>query len=415
MSVWAFLNGRTIEKGFYKHVATCSAFISAGDFTSTMSIQRLHSLDGLRGAAALAVAIFHFSSGSSLNDIAFTVNGWLSVDIFFVISGVVLDRRYFSNPNTDFVEYFAARIGRMMPLYFMMFSLFLAMDIGLAMMGGGSVSSLIWPAIVNIFALQSFGLLDKLWFYGPSWSVSAEIWVNLVLFPLVYLARRSSLLIAITAVSSVIFITRLNIDSSYDYGWLRCLFGISLGILVSRYAGQLPTKILSKTAQPTALLGGEQILPVILSLLWFTVLYATYAITALHSVAPLIFGGLVLALMTRLVPLANWLFSTTPLTYLGKISFAIYMTHFLIGGRVMRLLIPFVDSRTDIDLVGHSNNKKWGGLELGANELQGGIFLALYLVLVIGFAHYTLKWIEAPLYDKFKPWTYRLVKKFGST
>lgn len=373
-----------------------------------MSTQRLHSLDGLRGAAALAVAVFHFSSGSTVNDIAFAANGWLSVDIFFVISGVVLDRRYFSNPSTNFYEYFAARSGRMLPVYFLMFGLFLAMEIGLYIARNGDLGNLIWPAIVNILALQSFGVLDKLWFYGPSWSISAEIWVNLFLFPLLFLARGTWSTIAIVVLSSIIFITTLDIQSSYDYGWLRCLYGIGVGVLASRYAHRVPSWTPGGTNNTHL-----RLLPQGLSLLWFVLLYATYAIPILHHFAPLIFGVLVLALMTSIVPLANRFFSTFPLTYLGKISFAMYMTHYFIGGRVLRMLIPILDRQTDVNLVRYTDQSKWNGLVLGTTEVQGLIFLSIYLFLVVLVAHYTLKWVEAPLYAKSKAWIYRILVNKG--
>ncbi len=59
------------------------------------SAERLHTVDALRGAAALAVALFHITSGNPalmpgepLQRVG--IWGWLGVDVFFVISGFVI-------------------------------------------------------------------------------------------------------------------------------------------------------------------------------------------------------------------------------------------------------------------------------------------------------------------------------------
>ena len=58
-------------------------------------------LDSIRGLAALCVVIHHFVISKPLSellqnkawiDCAFFVNSWLFVDLFFVLSGIVISR-----------------------------------------------------------------------------------------------------------------------------------------------------------------------------------------------------------------------------------------------------------------------------------------------------------------------------------
>ena len=81
-----------------------------------MSAKRFHSLDGLRGVCALVVVFFHCSlilhSGLLLN------HGWLSVDVFFVLSGFVIALRYEAelHERGGFTRFLFARAKRLVPV-----------------------------------------------------------------------------------------------------------------------------------------------------------------------------------------------------------------------------------------------------------------------------------------------------------
>ena len=79
-----------------------------------MTSERLRGLDGLRGICALIVVLFHFVAvfpGNVMN------HGWLSVDVFFVLSGFVIALRYESElrRNLGVVAFFRARARRLVP------------------------------------------------------------------------------------------------------------------------------------------------------------------------------------------------------------------------------------------------------------------------------------------------------------
>lgn len=75
-------------------------------------------IDGLRAIAVLLVCFFH-------TDFPFFKNGFIGVDIFFVISGYLITRLLFSEINSDqfsFLQFYGRRIRRLFPMMF--FTLF---------------------------------------------------------------------------------------------------------------------------------------------------------------------------------------------------------------------------------------------------------------------------------------------------
>lgn len=73
-------------------------------------------LDGMRGIAALSVAVFHFTQ---FQDLTFFYNSPLAVDFFFMLSGFVIAHSYGARLFTSMGvgEYFAKRVIRLYPLF----------------------------------------------------------------------------------------------------------------------------------------------------------------------------------------------------------------------------------------------------------------------------------------------------------
>ena len=357
-----------------------------------MQSKRILFFDGLRGSAALLVALFHFSASSRLLDSPFVSNAWLCVDLFFVLSGFVLDRRYFLEQRSSFREFAIARTGRMLPVYFVMLLIFVIIDGFFYLKNGGKTSDLVFAVVINGTLLQSFGFLDKLWFYGPSWSISAELWINLFLFLVLRRVRSVWFLIVLTILSCIIFVFYLNIQTSHDFGWLRCLYGLLVGILCSRIALALGLSDRCKVSNSWFL---GDIIAVLL-------LYTAFAIPSFAPYSPIIFGIIILYGVLCCDMLIVRIFSSRVMVFLGKISFAVYMTHFLIGGRMMRFVVPKLSRKLELHIVTFGDGKKWDGLMLGVGELQGIAFIVLYVVLVCCIATLVHYLFEAPVYRVWK-------------
>ena len=88
-----------------------------------MSSARISSLDALRGIAALAVVLYHYTfrynalygHNFSLEPLSVLKYGHLGVQLFFIISGFVI---YLSIENTQSIKKFASnRFARLYPAY----------------------------------------------------------------------------------------------------------------------------------------------------------------------------------------------------------------------------------------------------------------------------------------------------------
>jgi len=63
-------------------------------------VKRYESLDGMLGLCALIVVLYH--CGYGLNTPPLVGSGWLSVDVFFVLSGFVIALAYEDKLRTGF-------------------------------------------------------------------------------------------------------------------------------------------------------------------------------------------------------------------------------------------------------------------------------------------------------------------------
>ncbi len=82
----------------------------------------IRSLTTLRAVGAAMVFFYHLTEHLPLNSVLFIVQqGFVGVDIFFVLSGYILARRYFDEVqehNFNFRRYMTRRVARIYPLYF---------------------------------------------------------------------------------------------------------------------------------------------------------------------------------------------------------------------------------------------------------------------------------------------------------
>ncbi len=227
-------------------------------------MKEIRSLTGLRGVAACFVVVYHYFNMST--GLGFfkplLLHGYLSVDLFFVLSGFVISMTYgslFADRVTaqDYVGFLYRRLGRIYPLYiFVTLALAELSYAGIIHPFYGGLRSA-WGLIDNILLIQEWGLADSIG--GPSWSISTEFAAYL-LFPLVFrrLTNRpwafglalciATGLLIVVAMQSAVAVNQVYdgipykigpldvVGTGTPYPVLRCLAGFTLGVLSFRLA-----------------------------------------------------------------------------------------------------------------------------------------------------------------------------------
>ena len=306
---------------------------------------RLRNLTGIRGLAALWVALLHFQSnpaGAQLGLGPVLGGGAVGVDIFFVLSGFILSLKYLPQMalgwnRSSFWEFLVKRFARIYPLHLFTFLAIAALWLAAAHTGYESQSPVDhdgWSAICNLLLIHAWGILPRLSWNAPSWSVSAEWLAYIALFPLCGLVlQRWSWrgVLALTAILWFGFVSYVYVvhdgalvDVTTD-GALRILPEFLGGYLIGRLVLQRgPIKhaaaclLAAMAGLAVALLFPQALLLLLPAILLM--------MAGLHA------GG----------PIINRLFGSRVMVFLGEISYSIYMLHGFALILVNQLLRHFV-------------------------------------------------------------------------
>ena len=284
-------------------------------------------LTSLRFFAALWVVVFHYwpNLAAAGGMPALVAKGYLGVELFFVLSGFILCHVYLPSYEAGrfrYGDFIWARLARIYPMH-----LATLVAIGLMAVAATAAGWRIDPNLTSVAALPANLLLAQAWglapvagWNHPSWSISAE-WFAYLLFPMfaaaaLGLGRRPRL----------------------------AVLG-AVGLLWALYAG-FPTVAGFPLTQATIAGGALRIIPCFalgcaLFLLWRepvamgrtavfgACFFGTVSLLGAQLGAPdavivTAFGGLIISL-AQVSRSGSRIGTSRILTYLGEISYSIYM------------------------------------------------------------------------------------------
>lgn len=287
----------------------------------------LRPLTGARGVAAVAVVLYHLRlsvAGLPAPVVAVLGKGYLAVDFFFLLSGFVIWRAWHARVTGATWRFWRKRVARVWPLHLAM----LAFAVGLAALLGAHGRpdpAFPWAELpLHLFLVQDWGPTRALRWNDPAWSISAEAAAYL-LFPLLVRAvdwRRWSRAALVAAAAGVLLALHLAMRAPTlgtdiaRFGVLRCLAEFTAGTIVAALHAR----------------GGRARTPLLLGLALLTAAAAGAPETL---VVPAAFAALLLALARR----PESLLASRPLHWLGGISYAIYLLHFLLW-KAVKLALP---------------------------------------------------------------------------
>ena len=355
---------------------------------STSSNRYIHSVDGLRAVAVIAVLLYHLG-------IDWIPGGFLGVDLFFVISGYVITGLILDSieksGGLDLRAFYLSRIRRLVPALIAMVVL-TTLYIGvyapetvrrflndLPFVFTGTMN---W-ALVNR-EQDYFEAIGRPPLLQHTWSLAVEAqfylaWPLVLLFVLRYFGKKniSFVALAIALASGIaLFIYSVQIDikesavSHVYFGTDTHSIGLFLGAaLAVSWKPQNLTKEITKRAQDFVdLIGVFGFLGLLSAFLFInesdpTLYRIAFPLTALFGCATLIS---VIHPASRFAPIL----STRPALWIGERSYGIYLWHWIV----------FQLTRPSIDLVGDD----WA-------------LYSLRVLIVFALADISYRYIETPV------------------
>ena len=351
---------------------------------------KIDELESIRGLAALLVVFYHIPKWHPMMDIGVINNGYLMVELFFVLSGFVIFSAYGGriNSRADLFRFQFLRFGRLYPVHLLFLLVFVLIELAkyLAATKLGIVSTNTEPFRENnllafaqqLLLVQAIGPTgNELTFNGPAWSISVEFYTYLI-FGLVILSFNSTriyLFSAIAVVSVVLLATK------FTFGFtdlLRCLAGFFVGCLTA-----VATRHASRTWPSYA-----------------SLLVAAAILVFLHvkttrdfdSVIFLLTAALIASLVLSPNSLLNRLLNLRALGWLGAVSYSVYMCHAAVIWTVNQTFRVFLGRPEAIDRHGNSVPQ----LSV-ADTLLGSVVIIAAVLVVSGLV---FNFVEKPLRER---------------
>ena len=330
--------------------------------------QRLPQLDGIRGIAILLVVVHNTDRYPSLHLKPLSNNGWMGVDLFFVLSGLLITGILFDTKGSTayFKNFYARRCLRIWPLYYSLIFFMFAVVPFLHPSAGHTIFERSSPWWAYPLFLQNFLTPVPTMASGPlgvTWSLAIEeqfylIWPWVVRYCSTAHVRRIALLVICLSPVLRLFLSLHHVDL-YTNVFCR-LDGLMAGALLAvmvRSPNCLPGQLVKRAWISLCLTAPLALVTDALNARWIV-----FSLTAAAS-ASFVYLSLFSA--------NKWLQRAVTnrfMVYTGTISYGLYLVH----------KIPL-----DVSLVFH---------------LDQYPVLALPIIVVEGYATAALAWnlIEKP-------------------
>lgn len=309
--------------------------------------QRNQFIDILRGMAVIGVVAHHlwfpqFASnivqfeflGTTVYPLIIN-NGWLGVNLFFVLSGFVLFRVEFAQSFEKVVEYLKLRAFRLLPLYFIFIVL-------VSVIHKGELPSLQY-LFLHLTGLNSF--FAERWMPIPMlvfWSIGIEIVFSLSLPLLIIAATKIGFWRLVWLVLAACFLYRIYADFAW-YEANPAFPNAFINPLKDNYFGRLDDFILGMAAAQFlrekrsinvkwALAGSFALL--VFSLYGWNYVWAnprTVTLTILVSLFHTAFAVAMFGLIISLKNMNAWRLKVFwPIALSGQICYSVYIIHFVL-------------------------------------------------------------------------------------
>lgn len=351
---------------------------------------RILELESIRGLAALLV-VFHHIPGWNIYffDLPIIRNGYLMVQLFFVLSGFVIYKTYSYKIITrlNLIQFQFLRFGRLYPVHLLFLIVFLFIEIAkyiamnkFGIKGQNStpfIESNFTAFIQNLFLVQAIGPTGNAFTYNSnSWTISVEFYTYLLFgFIVLYANKFKAVIFAILGLFSLF--AQITQTLSEFTTLLNCFTGFFIGCLTANLSNYLNFKFKSYA-----------------SLISFIALIVFLQLKTNSRYDPAIYfltSALILTIVLSEGGPIKRILQWRMLTWIGTISYSIYMSHLAllwIINQVFRVILK----KPEVWLEGRSIPQ--------LTELETAISYAVVLFLVLFLSNIIYKTIEKPFRAK---------------
>jgi len=352
---------------------------------------KIEELESIRGIAALLVVLYHIPLYNQILDIGVIRKGTLMVDLFFVLSGFVICNAYADKIRStkDLLRFQFLRFGRLYPIHILFLMAFvlieLAKYVAASKLGISSPNNTtpfkensLDALIQNIFLIQSILPNQELTFNYPAWSISVEFYTYLVFALGVLLLNKVKILFfgLFAIVSFALMVT----DLSYGFGsLLKCFTGFFIGCLTVQVHHKMKASLPMWS-------------PLICLLIIF--LFLQMRLPSIYNPLIYIFTTFLILSLTNSPPGGGTkkMLNLKMLTWLGTISYSVYMSHASVLWVINQLVRIFLKRPEIIDIHGKSI------IQLSVSETLIVVSVATASVLIVSSIAYNL--VEKPMREK---------------
>lgn len=284
--------------------------------------RNIPSLTGVRGAAALWVFLYHATTWAF--HVPVLRDGWMGVDLFFVLSGFMLMHVHAAEfailSGRNLAAFAALRFFRIYPLTTVVLGL---LAVAAIIFVPFSASANLAPSMLA----KTLIIATRWWLpFSPSlnepvWSVSVEI-VGYAAFPfLAFMLVRIAMPLIAVAVAIIAFLLlailswhlgKYDVNDVFSFAYARMAGCFIAGMALSRARSMIPA---AAAWQPAAV----EIVAAVL-------IFSSCIVPVLKLLVPSAFGMLIFALSFQAGPV-NIALASRPALFLGRISFPLYLVH----------------------------------------------------------------------------------------
>jgi peptidoglycan/LPS O-acetylase OafA/YrhL len=306
--------------------------------------REIRALTGIRGIAASWVLLFHLFTvwvvlaPSIQGCVRLAHYGWLGVDVFFVLSGFILNYVYHCRDAklgfSEYLEFLWFRVARVYPNHVAtLIGLFLlaacAHMLGMQITGDYPLSGLPFQLLmVHIWPYVHGGAWND-----PSWSISAEWFAYLFIFPITwYLLRKRFKAVGFLAAGYAFLLIWVTVDHLWALKSFRSLVYVSCEFLAGGmfFGAYRYSAVFTGLCQRFA----TAVFAAMLCTVCFAPLTWPFTAPAIILMTPLLLVGL-----TSEKSLIAKFLCLPPMLWLGRVSYALYMSHRL-AHKVIKFALP---------------------------------------------------------------------------